>query len=818
MGFIHPGTSELLLLAVAVANAVIATRHHQKPKQNKDFPWFDPSYSFNDRVDMLVGNMTANEKISQMVKFSQRIDRLGVPGYNYHMEAAHGVATGGDSTVFPCSLARAASFNPELESKIAMAIAIEARAKWNEYIRLHGTTPAYNSEGLALTLYAPEINLCRDPRWGRCQESRGEDPYLSGSYTVEFVKAVQNHPLSDKYWLTTAMLKDFVVYNLESSQPVGGNNWQYRLQYNAIVPEADLHMSFLPAFYAGIVDGNARSVMTSYHALNGIPTTAHPVLNDILRKTWGWDGVIASDGGAVSYITKFQYLNLSMADNTTAAAEAAVKATVDMNSGGFMRAQNPENCTGCMTNMSGFAYAHLPVSLAKDPRLIDPITTSVKRLMKMRMKLGFFDPPERNPFSKFGAEDIDTDASRELARLSAVQALVLLHTNGQLPISVDAEAIKRRGVAIIGPNANNTTPLLSDYNGCSNWTMRYANGKDPSPPCRLITPLVAAQEFLTPLKVPVTYDQGCALNSSDKSGIAEAITSAKNAAVAIVVLGLESGDGNKHKLEGEAHDRVKITLPGMQLQLAQEILKAQPNTIIVFMSGGIISEPSLMENPNAMAIIQQFYPGEMGGTALIDAIFGQKNATIAGRLPVTIYKDLKQLPPYLVQNMSVGPGRTYRYSKVEPYFSFGYGCSYHSFLYSNMSVHQSQMNNEMIATVDVENVASVSKALHHGEEVVQLYLACVSCGIGPEDMSFIPQFELKGYQRIQLTTGKKQQVQFHINLNNITLFVDGKMKFNSGKYMVWIGGSSPNTSEKLLYPNKLWGPRKAVNLTVELKA
>ena len=326
------------------------------------WPWFNTSLPIERRVASLVSAMNSTELIWMLAKFSPPVARLGVPGYAWHMEAAHGVATGGLSTVFPCSLGRAAGWDPDLEKDVAAAIAVEARAKWNIYQQLHNSTPDYRAEGLSLTLYAPEINLCRDPRWGRCQESRGEDPQLTAALVPPFVHGLQHANASSAPLMTTAMLKDFLVYNIESSDPVGGRDSRYRLHYNAVVSAADLQQSFLPAFRAGVAAG-ARVVMTSYHALNGVPQTASPILQKILREKLGFQGLVMSDGGAVGFILNFAYLNLSMTRNITAAAAAALNAGCDLNSGGYDHKLNPPNCS--VANMAGYAYCHLGDALAR---------------------------------------------------------------------------------------------------------------------------------------------------------------------------------------------------------------------------------------------------------------------------------------------------------------------------------------------------------------------------------------------------------------------------------------------------------------------
>eukprot|EP00935_MAST-01C_sp_MAST-1C-sp1_P001016 g1016.t1 len=781
------------------------------------------------RLGLLVNAMTGDELISQLVKYSPAIDRLGVPGYAWHMEAAHGVVTGGNSTVFPCSLARAAAFNPDTEAQIARVIGVEARAKWNAYLQRHGKPPPYNSEGLSLTLYAPEINLCRDPRWGRCQESRGEDPTLTSRLTVPFVQNLQRHPDSDKYLLTTAMLKDFIVYNLESSQPVGGSNWQYRLSYNAVVSEADLRQTFLPAFLAGAAEGGTRAMMTSYHGLNGVPASASPLIRNELREKLGWEGMMISDGGAISFMLNFNCdkgqqpidcdrLNLSktMLTNMTTASAAALNAGCDVNSGGHTdgayRKAHPPHRT--IANMSGYAYEYLGDALDEGMVTLQRLRVAATRALRLRFDLGLFDPPEMVPFSKYTlANDIDTAAHRALARRSASEGLVLLRNEGGLlPLDASKLNVAGRSVAIIGPSADDPELMKSNYEGCRN-NKSFVNSGDPSRPCRLVTPLQGLRQRLP--QANVSYTKGCGLTTSTPQGIAAGVAAAKAADVAVLVVGLQpwtdngggAGHSNSDAAEGEAHDRVDIGLPGSQKQLVKAVLAAQPKTILVLMS----------ECPPP-ALVQAFYGGEEQGTALAMALLGE--AAFSGRLPVTVVHSKAQLPPYTLQQMSAAPGRTHRYLTTEPMYPFGYGLtSLAAARYASLTVAPASVPVDAPASLNVTVEVEVSALSLPAptpptpapppptqDEIVQVYVGWVGHGDGngtpaaaataadrEAGESSVPLHELKAFRRVTLppaarsTGGVKDssslRLRFEIPVSSLQLMrPDGTMGLLAGQW------------------------------------
>ena len=850
----------LLVVVASLVTVVQGARTSQGEWEAKAarWPWFNSSLPLEERLQRLVTAMSGDELITQLVKYSQRIDRLGVPAYAWHMEAAHGVVTGGDATSFPCSLARAAAFNPELEHQIAQVIGVEARAKWNDFIRLHGASPAYHSEGLALTLYAPEINLCRDPRWGRCQgertlaschpgtplmtswgryscaESRGEDPELTARLTVPFVRGLQYHAASNTTLLTTAMLKDFVVYNVESNEAVGGYDWQYRLSYNAVVSNADLRQTFLPAFEAGAIEGGVRSMMTSYHALNGVPTSASPFIQSELRDRLGWNGMMMSDGGAITFMLTLcdatPPLNLSMCKNLTTAAAAAIKAGTDINSGGGTdtkyRKDNPPHRV--IQNMSGYAYEYLGDAL--DEGLVDlqRLRIAATRTLRLRFELGLFDEPLTGPFSHFSvAKDVDSAAHRALARTSASESLVLLrNAGGFLPLNAD----QLKHVALIGPNANNSAALLSNYAGCgASQTRSAVNRFDPGKPCRLVTPLQGLQLQL-PSHVKLSYTEGSTLNQTLEGGEQAARNAAAAADVAVLVVGLQAWPGGRFSnlskselegsdpTEGEAHDRVDLRLTDAQHSLVAAVLDAQPRTVLVIMSGGPVSEPRFMSGVGAApAVIQAFYGGEEHGNALASHLLG--HTAFSGRLPVTIVASEAQLPSYLNQQMSLAPGRTHRYLTQDPLYSFGFGLTSGAALasYSGASVSPSKISasaqpQNLTVRVDVSALRGADRVdlMQQASlelpteqiEIVQVYAGWQAPSVDAREAgeASVPLHQLVSFRRVQLgALTSPRTIEFEIPLKKLSLMQpSGEIGLMRGLWKIWIGGTSPRTPAGLL--------------------
>jgi hypothetical protein len=441
---------------------------------------------------------------------------------------------------------------------------------------------------------------------------------------------------------------------------------------------------------------------------------------------------------------------------------------------------------------------------------------------------------------------VDTKKSRALARKSAQESLVLLSTNGDLPWNPTHIG----KLAILGPNSNSTGVLLSNYNAPCGKASKYVNVGLPGRPCHLVSVLAGAGAALP--NADIVYEKGCDLNSTDASGIAGAVAAAQTADAAILVVGLVSAGSTEPVLENEAHDRVKLTLPGLQLDLIRAVLAVQPRTIVVIMSGSAVSIPELMDpHPRSSAspgknvpaaVIQQFYPGEEGGNALLDAVLGTTD--FSGKLPVTIVESVAELPPYLDQNMSMGPGRTYRYYKGEPLYSFGYGASAHQFTYTDLEVSPHGNGTSLkrrggsahptatptalqvsfrLAVKPPGAVAPRNVVPPIAAEVVQVYVSFApgdaqSGGPVPFDGgSAVPRWDLKYFDRVEVSGTEKQLVVTTIPLKSLALASeDGTLKILPGRYTFTVGGTSPGTPTRLLRPAAPWGPQKPITASFVL--
>eukprot|EP00051_Salpingoeca_urceolata_P021727 m.343352 g.343352 ORF g.343352 m.343352 type:complete len:824 (-) comp19851_c1_seq2:2665-5136(-) len=778
-----------MLLLVPTA----ATKEDKLTNSTSDFPWLDPDRSVDERASLLVAAMNTTEVISQMVKWAPAIPRLRLPPFSYHTEAAHGVVSPNVTSAFPVSLARAASWNLPLERKIARAIGMEGRAVVNDFKAATGHDPAYNQDGFSITFYAPNINLVRDIRWGRAQETRGESPHLSARFGSAFVSGVQAEGEA-KYLLASGMLKHFAVYNLEGNTPVGGTDKGYRRMYVANVSRADFLQTFIPAFEESIAQANPRTVMCSYNGVNGYPMCASPLLRSELRGRLGFDHVIFSDGGAVTFLSRctaapgqkpynswpcHNYTN----DCPTAAA-VAVNASVDLNSGGFMWKQNPK---------TGYAYEWLPQALERGLVSEALLAVSTKRIMKLRIELGLLDvdPKTVLPWSAINGSVIDSKEHRELARQSAAEGLVLLRNEGQLlPLSPSLQG----RIAVIGPNADRAETMLGNYAGC--YTAAQGSRRVLGN-CTLVTPLQGLVNAVG--NASIRYTQGCDISTSDKHGFAAAIEAARWSSATVMVMGL-IGDAatstfRGQKQEGEAFDRVNITLPGVQLDLIKEVIAVQPNTVVVLMSGGPVSQPWLAEH--APALVQAFYPGEEGGTALADAVLGK--TPFSGRMPLTVVQHKGQLPPYLDQNMSAPPGRTHRYFEQEPLFAFGYGMSTGG-MFEYSAAHISVLSSARPYNGTDFRVFNVSVTVTNtghasAPEVVMVYAALSDVNDAGPAATAAPRMQLVGFTKVTaLNPGASVRVAILIGARSLAL-VDamGGHRLFAGEYKLHVGGRRPGS-------------------------
>ncbi len=689
----------------------------------------DPDLPVEERVADLVSRMTLDEKLAQMIYDAPAIERLEIPAYNWWNECLHGVARAGIATVFPQAIGLAATWNPELVYRVAVAISDEARAKHHDAVR-RGNRGQY----FGLTFWSPNINIFRDPRWGRGQETYGEDPYLTSRMAVAFIRGLQgDHP---RYLKVVATPKHYAAYSGPDLE---------RHHFDAQVSERDLWQTYLPAFEASIVEAGACSIMGAYNRLNGHPCCAHPrLLKEILRGQWGFEGYVVSDCGAIGDIHAHHKYVRSAAE----AAAVAVKRGCDLNCG----------------------HTFVALREAVERGLIDQATIdrAVKRLFTARFRLGMFDPPEMVPYAQMPISVNDSPEHRALALQAARESLVLLkNADGLLPL--DKTALKR--IAVIGPNADDPRVLEGNYQGTPSWA---------------VTPLGGIRSRVEP-EVEVLYAKGCNVldlpNSYSHAGFDAAVRAAEKADVVIFVGGLsqliEGEEGQREGLpEGMVSraDREDLALPGIQEELLKALRATGTPIVLVLMSGSAVAINWADEH--LPAILAAWYPGEEGGTAIADVLFGEYNP--AGRLPVTFYRSVADLPPFESYAME---GRTYRYFRGVPLYPFGYGLSYTTFAYRDLELSAGRVSPGDSLTLSVKVCNTGPRA---GDEVVQVYLSDLVASVP------VPIRQLVGLARVHLTPGECRRLAFTINPRHMSLIDDeGRRVVEPGAFQIAVGGGQP---------------------------
>ena len=563
---------------------------------------------FWKRAVLMTAEMTREEKISQMLYNAAAIDRLGIPAYNWWNEALHGVARAGQATVFPQAIAMAASFDDELLEKIADAISDEGRAKYNEY-KKQGRTDIYQG----ITFWSPNINLFRDPRWGRGHETYGEDRYLTARMGTAFVKGLQgNHP---KYRKADATLKHFAVH----SGPEGK-----RHSFDAEVSREDLYDYYLWAFRYCIEHASPAAVMGAYNRVNGEPACAsYTLLRDILREEFHHEGYVVSDCGAITDI----YAHHKYVETKPEAAALAVKTGCDLNCGG--------------------AYAALSEAIDRGLLTEDELTRAVERLTYARLSLGVFD--DDCPFDAITHDCVESPEHRALSLKMAEESIVLLENNGILPLDPNLN------LAIIGPNAFDRSVYLGNYNGTPSEIVDFATG------------------IRSLCKGKVRLAKGCeATRTTSHHPFAEAIAAAEASDAIVFIAGLnpsmEGEEGDAYNTDASG-DKLTLDLPEVQMQLLVALEKCQKPIIFVNVSGSCVN--LRLPKEKSAALLQCFYPGAEGGAALANILFGKVSPS--GRLPVTFYRSIDDLPPFEDYALK---GRTYRFFEGEIVYPFGYGKSY----------------------------------------------------------------------------------------------------------------------------------------------
>ena len=692
-----------------------------------------------NRAKSFTASMTLGEKTSQMVHRAGGIARLGIPAYNWWNECLHGVGRAGIATVFPQPIGLAAMFDAPFLKEIASVISDEVRAKYNEatrkddfWGRIFKSLPdAVGGWWLAtriwyrgLTCWSPNINIFRDPRWGRGHETYGEDPFLTSRLGVAFVQGLQgDHP---DYLKVVATPKHFAAHSGPEKKRHG---------FNASVSQKDLHETYLPAFKACVQEGKAASVMSAYNAVNGEPCSASvELLQKVLREEWGFDGYVVSDCGAIHDI----HTHHKKAKNYRAAAAMAANAGCDLNCGG--------------------TYKFLKGAVSEGLVSEATIDRSLQRLFEARIRLGMFDPPENVPYNAIRPEVIDCPAHRSLALEAARRSMVLLKNDGLLPLNQGLQKL-----AVIGPNADSLAVLLGNYNGT------------PS------TYTTAVDGIRNHFAGETVYAKGCHLTREDRKGFAGAEWIARDADAVVLCLGLspeiegEEGDTFNSDASG---DKLNLKLPGVQEELLKLLAATGKPLIVVLFSGSPLDLRQVDRLANAA--ILAWYPGQDGGRALAEILFGDFNPS--GRLPVTFVRSDEDLPPFEDYSLK---GRTYRYLEKPPLYPFGFGLSYSSFQYSDFMLEDGEEG--IHASVWVKNTG-----VRSGGEVVQIYLK--------NHVSVkVPNFQLCGFERIELAPGNSAQVSIQIPFSMLEVIgEDGTSRREPGQFSFYAGGQQPDPrSEEL---------------------
>ena len=693
------------------------------------------SLDFESRAADLVSKMTLEEKISQLGDGAPAIPRLNIQEYHWWNECLHGVARAGTATVFPQAIGMAASFDTDAMIEVAEIISSEARAKHHEAQR-NKNYNIYNG----LTFWSPNINIFRDPRWGRGHETYGEDPYLTGQMGMQFVKGLQGS--DPKYFKVVATAKHFAVHN--GPEP-------NRHSFNVLPSKRDLWETYLPAFKDLIMDAKVYSVMGAYNRVDGESASASwMLLNDILRKQWGFEGYVVSDCGAINDI----YSSHKIVNTEEEAAALGIRRGCDLNCGDvYQRALKKAVSQGLIG--------------------VKEIDLSVYRLMLARMKLGMFDPIELVDYAKIPFETNNSKAHNEKALKMAQKSMTLLKNNGILPLN--KSSIKK--IVVIGPNANNLSALRGNYYGSASNPITIING-------------IKAQAGSD---IDIVFHKGVPLVTSQDNEpqvlSKEILKDIETADIAVFVGGLDaSWEGEesnemreKNGVDGfYAGDRTKIELPEIQLNALKSIKKTGTPLIFILLAGSAISLNGLEQELDAF--LAAWYPGQRGGDAVADVLFGKYNP--AGRLPVTFYSSTNELADFEDYNMRAGKGFTYRYYKGEALYPFGHGISYTTFKYSDMIIDKTMIvdTDDILVSVKVKNSGDLD-----GEEVVQLYVKDV------ESTTWMPIKQLREFRRISLKKGEEKTVEFKLSPIKDMRYYDA-LKQNyavePGEFEIQIGSSS----------------------------
>jgi beta-glucosidase len=875
----HPRLRPIALLTVLLAAAGLASPFGARAQPPADLPFRDPDLPVEKRVDDLLGRLTLDEKVSLMIERAAPVERLGIPEFPWWGEALHGVARTGRATVFPQAIALAAAWDTDLVLRVATGISDEARAMNNTWLA-RGKRNLYQG----LVFWSPNVNIVRDPRWGRGQETYGEDPFLTGAVGTAFVRGLQGQ--DSRYLKTVATAKHYAVHS--GPEPL-------RHTFDARVSESDLRETYLPAFRDLVVNGKAESVMCSYNSLRGQPACGNDeLLGRVLRKEWGFTGYVVSDCGAVIDIHEGHKTRSTAAEG----AAMALLAGTDLECG-----------SGSWAPGAPDSFLALGDAVQQGIVKESDLDVALRRLFRAQVRLGVYDPPQRLPWAGYTYESVvDSPKHRQLALEAARKSIVLLkNENATLPLK------KALGhLAVIGPNADEVDVLLGNYNGTPiapvtvlagiraaagagtkvtfarggplatglpdlhvvpgsalkardgrpgllgayyrgpfegapvlervdaaidfDWadaapapsldddsfsvrwtgaitapaTGRYTLGMRCATQCRLLVsnmPVAQGRSDHEPVTITgaVTLRKGVAypirlevehekydaiaqlLWETPGGGgdeVAEAVAAAQEADAVVIVLGLSSrleGEEMPVRIEGFAGgDRTSLDLPKVQQRLMEKVVAAAKGkpVVLVLLNGSALTVS--WADQHVPAIVEAWYGGQAAGTAVGEVLFG--DVSPAGRLPLTFYRSLDQLPPFDDYAMK---GRTYRYFTGRPLYPFGHGLSYSRFEYAKLAVPKKAAVGAPVGiSVEVRNAGVVA-----ADEVVQLYVTDV------EASGEVPLRALKGFQRVSLQPGEKRVVRLSLDDRALSLVgKDGQRVVEPGRFTVAVGGKQPGLS------------------------
>jgi beta-glucosidase len=673
--------------------------------------------SLDARVSDLLNRLTLEEKISLLGYNSKAVPRLGIPSYNWWNEGLHGVARAGKATVFPQAIAMAASFNDSLLLEVANAISTEVRAKYNL------SSAQGHQQYMGLTFWSPNINIFRDPRWGRGQETYGEDPFLTATMGSAFVKGLQGNDMN--FLKASACAKHFAVHSGPEA---------IRHSFNVVIDEKDLRETYLYAFKK-LVDAGVESIMCAYNRVNNEPCcTGNTLLRNILRNEWKFKGHVVTDCWALDDIF---LRHKTLSDNIETAA-AAIKAGVNLD---------------CSTLLQD------DVMKAIQKGLLSPkeINNALAPILATQLKLGFYNDPWSHPYSKYREDSVANPYHKMLARKMAQQSMVLLkNAKNILPLDKN----KYNTIAVVGPNAASLDALVGNYHGVTDKAVNFVEG------------IAAAVNVAT----RVEYDMGCDFSDTVHFG---GTWMAGNADVTIAAIGLtpvyegEEGDAFLSKNSG---DKSTLSLPASQIAYIKALHKESKKPIIAVVTGGSCLDLSSIE-PYVDAMIYAWYPGEQGGNALADILFG--NVSPSGRLPITFYSSLNDLPSFSNYNMQ---GRTYRYFNKKVQYPFGYGISYTTFDYAwdKRPQQTATLKDTLTFSVRIKNSGTMD-----GDEIVQAYIQY-------PNLERMPIKELKAFKRISMAKGNEREVELKIPLMELQKWdlKQHQWKLYPGDYTILIGINS----------------------------